>query len=232
MQQKNKTDIEAFSALQADIAEFVAPVQGLVVTDMQSSQAGIETLREIKGYQKHIEEKRKALVGPLNDQVKAINDFAKVVSRPLDEAGTFVQRQLNAFASKQEEIRMAAIRKVEAEKKKALEELEAKQKLDAETAKMFGVTEETQAVETAVVKAEFREKLWDAKDQNLKGTTKRWKVELVDIEKVPSNLVIKKLNESAALAIARATEGAEIPGLKFSQDISVTVSKNTRAPGY
>lgn len=132
-----------FDKLKADITVFVAPVMSVEVSDPQSSQSAIDVAKDIKGYLKAVDDKRKELVGPLNDRVKMINDYCKQITAPLLNAETHVKGQLNAFAAQQETIRQDAVRKAEAERREAErvaaeererqeQELMAKQEADAE----------------------------------------------------------------------------------------------------
>ena len=146
-------DLKVFDALSADITLFVAPTKNIRVTDPVSSQAAIEVARNIKGFISMVEGKRKELVGPLNAQVKAINDYCKQLTAPLNDADTHVRGQLNVFATQQEVIRRAEEARIEAERvaaerlaheerARAEEELRMKQESEAEqhaeAASLFG----------------------------------------------------------------------------------------------
>lgn len=112
-------DLKVFDTLVADITLFVAPTKELTVSDPISSQAAIEVAKDIKGYLSQVEVKRKELVGPLNAQVKAINDYCKRIVAPLEEADAHVRRQLNSFAAEQEKIRRAEEARIERERQEA-----------------------------------------------------------------------------------------------------------------
>lgn len=136
-------DLKVFDALAADITLFVAPTKTLKVTNPESSQQAIVVAQNIKSYITQVESKRKELVGPLNAQVKAINDYCKQITAPLVDADTHVRGQLNVFAAEQERIRRIEAERIERERLEAEriariererieEELRLKQEAEAE----------------------------------------------------------------------------------------------------
>jgi len=148
------SELKVFEPLVADIAAFVEPTKSITVMDAQSSQSGIEVAQSIKGYLNTIEKKRKELVGPLNERVKEINEYCKLITGPLLDADARIRNQLNSYASKQEEIRRAEAAKIESERREAErkaredrerleEEIRARQDAEseshAEAAALFGV---------------------------------------------------------------------------------------------
>lgn len=148
------SQLKVFDQLVSDITLLVTPTKSLKVSDPESSQAAIEAAKNIKGYISRVEDKRKELVGPLNEQVKAINNYCKQITAPLTDADNFVRAQLNEFAAAQEKIRRAEEMRIEADRQKAerlaqierqrIEEaLRAKMNQDAEThaksANLFGI---------------------------------------------------------------------------------------------
>jgi len=153
-------ELAKFDSLKADITIFVAPVMKLSVNDFKSSQDAIEAGRTLKKYSSELEKRRKELVGPLDDQVKLINSFAKGIEEPLLRAEQHLKGQLSVFAAEQEKIRQAkereaeevrreAERQAEEERQRVEDELEAKRQaelaalqhdadLQSEALEMFG----------------------------------------------------------------------------------------------
>lgn len=136
-------DLKVFDQLAADITIFVAPTKSIKVTDAKSSNSAIEVAQNIKSYLAMVDKKRKELVGPLNAQVKAINDYCKHITAPLDDADTFVRSQLNVFAAEQARLAKIEAARIEAERieierkaqearAQAEEELRIKQEAEAE----------------------------------------------------------------------------------------------------
>lgn len=134
-------ELEKFDQLRADITLFVAPVLRVAVSDFKTSDEAIEAGKAIKKYSSELERKRKELVGPLNEQVKMINAYAKSIEQPLIEAEQHLKAQLSAFAAEQEKVRQAKLReaeearreaerKAEEERKRLEDELEAKRQAE------------------------------------------------------------------------------------------------------
>lgn len=170
-------ELAAFDKLKANIALFVQPTLEIQVVDAQTSQAAIDTAKEIKSYRDLVEKKRKELVEPLNRRVKMINDYAKTISEPLLQSENHVRGELNAFAAEQEKIRQAALRKAEAERQererklaeeRAREEAELRERQEEEArtrqeaADFFGA-EDPEAVAEAARKAELERQELQAK---------------------------------------------------------------------
>jgi hypothetical protein len=166
------TELELFDELKSDISVFVAPTFKIQVTDGKSASDAVEAAKEIKRYSAQVEKQRKALVGPLNDQVRMINDYAKKIACPLDDAEAHIKGELNAYARKQEEIRQAELRKAEEARReaerKATEEriarekelqakLEEERELATNAASVFGV-EDPEEFERQQAEAEIRAK--------------------------------------------------------------------------
>jgi hypothetical protein len=126
-------ELKQFDQLVADISSFVAPTLTIQVTDHESNEGAVEAVRGIKGLLAAVEKKRKELVGPLNEQVKAINDYCKRITEPLNRAETTVRMQINEFAAVQERARRAEEERLrkerEEEERRAAEE---KARLEAE----------------------------------------------------------------------------------------------------
>lgn len=146
-----KQEITQFDELKAEITYFVAPTLTIAVTDFSSSQTAIEAAKQVKDYQKRIELKRKELTGPLNDQVKRINSVASEISFPLEKSEQHLKSQINAFATKQEEIRQKELRRVEQERRETEARL-AKERHEAEmTLKAKQIADEDRANSIAAV---------------------------------------------------------------------------------
>lgn len=164
-------DLVKFDELVADLTVFVSPIKDLVVTDKPSCDKANLTLKELKFWEKKIEEKRKEMVGPLNDQVKRINEYAKTVTAPLATPEIHLKAQLLAYErllekerEEQRRIEREAQAKREAEARAVIEKqraeaqaLIAKQqaeaaeaarqaKEDAEALAMFAAPNESEAI--------------------------------------------------------------------------------------
>jgi hypothetical protein len=236
-----KDALQKFEPLKAEIAKFVSPVKTLRVTDFQSSDAAIETAKQIKGYLKDLDKRRRELVDPLNQQVKSINEYVRGLEAPLLSAETHVKTELNAFAFEQEKKRREEQARIDAERKRAEEELRAKQELerqnqpdDSDALSMFGCEAEPSALDQAQVEERvqlrevFESQRWDADQRRIKNTRMTIRCSIEDLEKVPKEFLIITLNEKAAVAAIKA--GAKIPGLKVWEEANVAIGRKTRVP--
>lgn len=251
---KTKTELTKFNPLKADITAFVAPVKAIKVTDFASAQMAIETAKQVKVYAKQVETLRKTLVDPLNAEVKSINSYAKEIEEPLLDAERFIKSRLVEFEHEQEKIREAERQRLEAEAKKAQAELLAKQEaerqaliekasLEQEAEDIFGIEPETtveekiQAFETKAVeeqtaaKNEVEGKQWDIDQLGVKNSKKIWKCEVIDLDSVPKEYLIRELNEKAVLAMARAGI-TNIPGVRVWQETTIAIGTNTYIPKH
>lgn len=266
-------DLAQFDSLKADVSIFVAPIKSLKVSDFKSSAEAIEAGKQVKALAKQVEDKRKALVGPLNEQVKLVNSYAKDILSPLEAAETHIKIELNRFAEEQEKIkqeehrraeehRLAQERKAEEDRQRIASEQEAKKQAElkdlevaqAEAEQMFGVSEDSAETaaqlrseieernererlenearldrEQAIRQVQSRQVTFDINQNQIKNTRKNWKVQVVDINQVPKEFIIMELNQAMALAAARAGN-TNIPGLKFTQEISVSLGSKTYVP--
>lgn len=266
-------DLEKFDSLKADVSIFVGPIKSLKVSDFKSSADAIEAGKQIKALMKQVEDKRKELVGPLNERVKLVNSYVKDMVSPLESAESHIRAELNRFAEAQEKIKQEELRraedvrreqerKAEEERLRIQSEQEAKRQSDlrelaaAEAAakEMFGdcgdAAEQVEQARAEIEERNERERLenearldreaairnaqasattYDINQNQIKNARKNWKVEIVDIDLVPKEFVIKTLNSAMALASARAGN-TNIPGLRFTQEMSVSLGSKTYVP--
>lgn len=202
-------DLKVFDSLAADITLFVAPTKALKVNSTESSATAIEVAKTIKEYTSSVEKKRKELVGPLNAQVKAINDYCKQITAPLDEADAHVRGQLNVFAAELERVRRAEEARIERERIQAEREArEAREKAERELA------------ERQVAEAEA-----------LAESVNKWGAENGDIEAV-NNEINERQEREWAEEKARLDREAALRANEFRQkefDARLVGVSNTRA---
>jgi hypothetical protein len=160
------TDLQKFDELKTQIAMFVAPVKDLTVTDQASSAEASKVFKALSDFEKKVEARRKEIVGPYNDLVGRINDYAKQIKEPLVNAKGVVSAQLIQFERLLEQQRQEALRLEREEKAKREAELRAeleRQRLEAEE-KARAIREEAETVamfaapdEAAIAKAKAEE---------------------------------------------------------------------------
>lgn len=136
-------DLVKFDELVSDLTVFVSPIKDLVVTDKTSCDKANLTLKELKFWEKKIEEKRKEMVGPLNDQVKRINEYAKTVTAPLATPESHLKAQLMAYERLLEKEREEQ-RRIEREAQ-AKREAEARAVIDKQQAEARALIAKQQA---------------------------------------------------------------------------------------
>lgn len=145
-------EMAKFDKLSAQIQVLIAPIKGLTVTDQGSHIMAKGVVKTLKDFLKITEDTRVALKQPHMDAAKNVDIQSKTVSKPLEDALEFVNKQItdwNALERKRiedeqrkiEEHRIAAEREARRQQeiiaaeaaKKAKEEAAAlKKKQDAE----------------------------------------------------------------------------------------------------
>lgn len=228
--------IKEFDALTADIAALIEPTNLIKVTDFNSCAYAIEAGKSVKGFLKKIEDKRKELVGPLNDQVKEINAYAKQISHPIETAESHIKSEVIAFENEQRKIRDELHRKMLAEqieKELAIKKEQEKVAIEVHTENdIFGIADaqiEQLQIDRRVLDMETKAKEYDINQMGVKNARKIWKCELIDIKLVPDEFKIVTLNEKAVLAVARAGQ-TEIPGVRVFQETTIAFGDNTYVP--
>lgn len=139
-------DLEKFDSLKAEVQVFVAPAMNVRVTDARSSQEAIHALKTVKHLMLQLEKKRVEIVKPLNDQVKAVNSFAKGIEDPLARAERHLKSEVARFEAELEARREAARR----EEQRRLEEEERKARV--EQARIQAEIEEKRQAELEALK--------------------------------------------------------------------------------
>jgi len=229
-------DIKEFDVLSAEIAALVEPTKLIKVIDFNTCNYAIEAGKSVKAFLKKIETKRKELVEPLNEQVKAINSYAKQISSPIESAESHIKKEVIAFENEQQQIRYDLRIKLETEQR--AKEIALQAELSEAVSKpvdcddIFGIQElevEKIKVDQKILHHEIKAKEYDIKQIGVRNARKIWKCELIDIKKVPDQFRIVTLNEKAVLAVAREGQ-VEIPGVKVWQETTIAFGANTYIP--
>lgn len=227
------SQLTEFNQLQSDLTKFVAPVKEVSVIDRTSSEAATSTLREVKHWERKVEEMRKKLVGPLNDEVARINEYARMVKSPLLEAEIHLKQTLLAFERLLEAEREVERKKEAEERRKREAEAQALIKAEAEKAKTLAMFENDETAAEIEAKAraeaqriEFEAKKagWDASKEiaanKVSGVRRVWKFEIDDHSKVP----IQYLSPDEKKIKAAVSKGVrDIPGVRIFQDAIMAV---------
>jgi chromosome segregation ATPase len=223
------TQIERFNALFAQVSDFVSPAKGLKVTDASSASDAVETGKKVKDYQKQIEALRKELVGPLNDRVKAINEYAKGLAAPLNEVETHLKREIARFEDEQERIRQAELRKLEELREQERLRLEAeaaahKQESLPESARGIDVVKN---LELQAVDREIRREEKKVEASAISNVRRPWKGEVVNESVIPREYLTVDMTKINAAIRAGVRE---IVGVRIFQETTVAFGKTTAVP--
>lgn len=91
----------------------LASASDFVIDSHTMFELASDDLKQVKGLQKEVEEKRTSITGPLNQAVKAVNDLFRSPKEYLDKAEATLKRAMVTWTAEQE--RIAAIARAEAE---------------------------------------------------------------------------------------------------------------------
>lgn len=226
------TDLKQFAQVQAEVSFLVAPIMQLNVADRESAIEATAAAKQVKILAKKIEERRKEIVAPLNEEVKSINSLAKQIAEPLLKAEEFIKSQLVAFEREEMKKREEAMRLAEIERKRREEEIRLQAQKEKEDAEFLAAFDPMQA-QRAIINAEASAsiavveslKAHKAEVKNIEAskvaqTRKHWTFDLIDLDKVPREfLVLDEKKVRAAILEGRT----EIEGLKIYQELKVAI---------
>lgn len=212
---------------------------GLEVTDIERQAAELKLMTDadykmagdlakvIKSTQKRVDEYWEPMRAFTYAAYKEVTDHKKAMADPLKNAEAIIKRKMGQYQIEQERKR-----KEEEERLKALarEEMERKLK-EAEAAENAG---DAQAVENAMAEAEVMENVAmttkvEASAAKVAGIsqTKAWEITDIDLSKLPctfGGILIRPADERAIMNIIKTAKGKiEIPGVKFTEKVSISV---------
>lgn len=232
------TDLALFDELKADIALYVQPTKEMKVVDLRSGADVSTALKQIKSYRDRIEKQRKDLTGPLNDRVKAINEYVKTIAQPLLDAENYLKKQLLDYeVSVLEKEREAKRKQLEEERRAQLKKQEEEAALAAEAQAIFGADEAPPAPEEIAAAEEkkileqnaFEQEAWNIENHKIKGTQRRWVFEVVDKSVLPAEFLVP---DEKAIRKAILAGRTNIPGVKAWKEASLSVGRNTGVSRY
>ena len=221
------SNLVVFDKLVSDITIFLEPCKAMTVTSKETCEEVHKTAKELKVYTKRIEEIRKSLVGPLNEQVDEINAFAKKVSSPLNATELHFKSELGKWEAILQKERQEAFRRAEEARKQA-EADAAKQaqvaKEEAETAAMFLDTKEIKKQEIiqnveaerkqSEIETQHKREMKAITETKVKGSKQIWAFDVLDIKQIPIEFLT--VNEKAINDAIRKNV-REISGVKIYQ---------------
>ncbi len=180
---------------------------------------------QVKALQKSLEENRIALVNPLNDHVKRINDAFHEVGAPLDRALTIIDDKVKADRREQERIAQEAARKAEEVKQRLEHDAVMKAAQEAKAAGNFTPKEIVAYAESARAEVQVPAPALASPPKTIRaesGATlsvkKVWTFAIEDLGKVPVEYLAL---DTAKVRCAIRDGVREIPGLRIYQDDQV-----------
>lgn len=227
--------IQSFDKLKSEIAIKIAPSLSIVVKDDDSMNKALLAGKEVKHFAKLIEDKRKELVKPLNDQVDEINAYAKSLKEMPLQAEIHLKYQLASWENKKRAEREAEQKRLDEEAKKRQQELEAKQKEDRERmalAAEFGYDDEADLKRQEIIAKADQEREQAQLDKDIKSESKAiesnkvsgartvWKFEVTDANLVPREFLIV---DETKIRKAMNAGLRELPGVRFYEDTQIAL---------
>ena len=202
-------------AIQSAGSELAAQAERAVIDSDDSASRMTDLLGIVKARLKSSEDARKALVKPLNDHVKWINDQFKGATEDLRTADALGRRKLNAYLQEKEA-------RERAERERQRREAEERALEEASRLEASGKAKEAEAlVDSAALIPEAPK---SGPTRGAYGASaaqqRRWTFEVTDINKVPTEFLVV----DAGLVRAEIRNGLrEIPGLRIFQESSVSI---------
>lgn len=215
--------LQKFDSLLNQIVEISKPALLVKVEDAASSNEALMVVKHVKALKNAIEERRKEIVGPLNAQVKSINEYAKNLSENLLKAETHIKSELIKFERELEAQRLEALKMLEAEQA-ALREAETALSNDLNMNRLFGVEQTPEMDHALAIQHEQAEDLKLAKENILenkvKGARKVWTYQIIDESLVPRKYLML---DPRTIRADIASGVREISGLNIFQDIQMSI---------
>lgn len=203
-------------------------VDCIVVDSDDSHKQAIEFGSKINQFVKALEEKRKEIVKPINDEVKRINDSFKPIIASFEALNQKLKGKILPYTKLVEERRLAWVAE---QKAKELAEMEERKKALLNTAvedgnelalEMASIVEDTQiklADKEVTAKAVVRSGL-------AKATVRRvWKFEITDASVVPAQFLSVDEKKVSAFLKEKKDEiakGLKVDGIRFYEIESIT----------
>ena len=225
---------EEGAALIHQAMAFPVDVQGIKIHTPEEAQAAVDQTRQIKVLAGQIEEYRKSLTKPLDDQKKAIMDAYRPATEFLAKCEVALKGSITIF--NQEQQRIAAAAEVERRRLERIEQERQAQEqaateallAQAEAAAASGDTTAAEALEAQAMAAQEGGApiavYVPAPVEKPRGasTKKIWKCRIVDPKKVPVEFCIP--NVAALDAYAKAMkENASLAGCEFFCEDSLSI---------
>lgn len=193
--------------------ELLDQVKRAEVTTAEDAEKMTDLVKYAKQQKTKSEEARKALVKPLNDHVKFINNEFKTAQEPLTEVERIGRDKLNAFQREQDRIA-----REESERRRREEE---EQRLkEAEEAQAAGDEEKVEETLSRDLPEEKPKTTPTRGNFGSSSTRRVWKHKLVDLSKVPDEY---KMLDERKVKDAIRNGARDISGLEIYEDVQTVI---------
>lgn len=226
------TELKVFDPVAAEITKFVSPALTVKVSSAEVALDAHTAARQVKALEKAVETKRVELVGPLNAQVKMINEYAKTLLNPLSKVESHLKGELINWERKLAAERQARAKELEDQRRKQEQEQrerEAAEKRKVRLSSAFAAPDASPppTVDTTELdrqKFEQEKVLAQAEKENadnrVKGVRKVWTFKVTDPDKVPRNFLM--VNDSL-IRTAVGGGAREIPGVEIYEEDRMSI---------
>ena len=205
---------ELQTRIESGVSLIMSGVESITIQNQEHLVNAATLTKEIKITGKLIEDERKKIVSPLNNQVSEVNAYFKKFASMLDTAETTLKKAIMTYQAEQERIRIEAQRKADEEARKERERIEraAREQREREDAALRKEEEARQAAVEAQRKADEAANAEDRARLEAEAAQKR------------------KESEAATRAALAAAEKASTKEAIAETIIAPVIDSNYRAP--
>lgn len=222
------TELKVFDPVLHEIAEFVSSGALIKVDSIETCGKAMISAKQVKLLEKAVEDRRKEIVGPLNERVKAVNAYAKSLLDPLHKAESKLKTEMISWEKKLEFERVAEARKIDDERKKKEAELIAKQAEEMRKASLseaFGTpavvpSEASFARESFEVQKSFAVAERANEANKVSGTQKAWVFKIINEDIVPKEF---KVINAPMIRMAIKNGERSIPGVEIYEEVRMSI---------
>jgi len=199
---------EEMGQLKAKAEAALSAAQSFVVNSQQAYEAAGSDLKAIKARQKEVDEARKSITRPLDEEKKRITAFFEPAASFLNKAESILKSSMMAYASEQDRLRRVAEEAARKEQERLRKEAEKK----AAKAETKGDAEKAADIRAAVPVVVAMQ----VEQPKVAGISMRtiWKARVIDAAQVPREYMIVDLQKIDR--IAKESKGAvQVAGIEF-----------------
>lgn len=103
------TDIQGYiEPIKAEAEEMIEQLADFTIENEEAAEIAAELFNDVNNQINELEAKRTSVTGPLNKSLRELNSWFKPAKQALEKAKSVFKRELEAWAEKQESLRLAA----------------------------------------------------------------------------------------------------------------------------